>query len=283
MEIQTLEIPPREYLLDPVIPIQGVTMLYAPAGVGKTMLALSMSHAVATGGEVIGWKAPRAEEVVYFDGEMALQDIGARLKVLKPPAENFRIYTPDRMRDVMPDLATHEGRTFVERRIGNARLLVLDNLGCLFRANRENEASDWATTQHWLLELKQDGISTLMLHHSGKGGSQRGTSRRIDNLDTVIALKRGASYKPKDGARFNIHFEKLRGVFGEKAVEPEVRYSVEDGVAKWTILGEADDPLVAEAVRRHKSGDTVRKIAEDMGVSRSKVGRWIKGAEKDEW
>ena len=31
--------------------------------------------------------------------------------------------------------------------------------------------------------------TVLFVHHSGKGGQQRGTSRREDVLDTVIALR----------------------------------------------------------------------------------------------
>jgi hypothetical protein len=41
-------------------------------------------------------------------------------------------------------------------------------------------------------------------------GRQRGTSRREDALDTVIALRRPDDYSPEQGARFEVHFEKLR-------------------------------------------------------------------------
>jgi len=53
------------------------------------------------------------------------------------------------------------------------------------------------------------------IHHSGKGGEQRGTSRREDVLDTVIALKRPADYSPEQGACFEVHYEKSRGIFGD--------------------------------------------------------------------
>lgn len=42
--------PPRKMLLSPVIPRQGLCMLYAPRGVGKTFASLSIAHAVASGG-----------------------------------------------------------------------------------------------------------------------------------------------------------------------------------------------------------------------------------------
>ena len=58
------------------------------------------------------------------------------------------------------------------------------------------------------------GISVLFIHHAGKGGQQRGTSRREDVLDTVIAMRKPADFNPGDGAYFEIHFEKARGLYG---------------------------------------------------------------------
>ena len=44
-----LEIPAREMLLDPILPERSLAMLYAPRGLGKSWLALSMGLAVASG------------------------------------------------------------------------------------------------------------------------------------------------------------------------------------------------------------------------------------------
>ena len=54
------------------------------------------------------------------------------------------------------------------------------------------------------------GMSVAAVHHAGTNGRQRGTSRREDALDTVIALRRPEDYSSEQGARFEIHFEKLR-------------------------------------------------------------------------
>ena len=63
----------------------------------------------------------------------------------------------------------------------------------------------------------------LFVHHSGKNRSQRGTSKREDLLDTVIALKQPSDYDPSRGLRCEVHFEKTRGLYGEAATSFEVQ------------------------------------------------------------
>ena len=55
---------------------------------------------------------------------------------------------------------------------------------------RENEADSWGPVQAWCLRQRAAGKSVLLIHHAGKGGGQRGTSRKEDVLDTVMSLKR---------------------------------------------------------------------------------------------
>ena len=89
-------------------------------------------------------------------------------------------------------------------------LLILDNLSTLCTSRSESASDAWVPMQNWLLGLRRRGISVLLVHHARTNGRQRGTSRREDALDTVIALRRPEDYSPEQGARFEIHFEKLR-------------------------------------------------------------------------
>jgi putative DNA primase/helicase len=113
--------------------------------------------------------------------------------------------------------------------------------------------------------------------HAGKGGAQRGTSRREDVLDTVISLRRPADYSPEQGARFEVHFEKTRGFHGEEARPFEAKYEVRDGVAVWTRT-EIVDAERARVVAALKDGMSIRDVAEAVGMHRSKVERLRKKA-----
>jgi hypothetical protein len=73
----------------------------------------------------------------------------------------------------------------------------------------------------------------LLVHHANKKGEQRGTNPREDMLDLVMAIRRPADCQPAEGARFEIHFEKARCLFGEAAKPIEARLQVDPpGVAR---------------------------------------------------
>lgn len=114
-------IPPREMVLSPILPAQGLAMLYAKTGVGKTFVGLMIAYAVSTGGRVFIWTAPKPRKVLYIDGEMPAALLQDRLKAIAKGMGNeidnssfFRIITPDLQPNGIPDLVTYEGQKMVE-------------------------------------------------------------------------------------------------------------------------------------------------------------------------
>jgi hypothetical protein len=83
-EFFSLEIKPREMLLDPIIPEKGLAMLYASRGTGKTHIALGIGYAVATGTGFLRWKAPKPRRVLLVDGEMPAAALQERLATSSP-------------------------------------------------------------------------------------------------------------------------------------------------------------------------------------------------------
>jgi len=130
-------------------------------------------------------------------------------------AKNLRILTHADQELGIPDLADPggSGRAMIERELGDADVLVLDNLSCLCRTGIENDAESWAVMQEWLLALRRKGKTVLIVHHTGKPNrdgnvSQRGTSKREDILNTSILLR--ASQTGRTG-EFIFEFTKARG------------------------------------------------------------------------
>ncbi len=131
--------------------------------------------------------------------------------------------------------------------------------------------------QNWLLRLRRKGIAVLLIHHAGVNGRQRGTSRREDALDTVIALRRPADYCPLQGARFEVHIEKLRQLAGAGAVPFEAlveSFDVESGEygIRW-LAQDLRPPVLHQAAALFQAGMSVRDVAATLDISRSEAGR----------
>ena len=94
----------------------------------------------------------------------------------------------------MPDVSTVAGQAAIDHMIQDAEVVFVDNLSCWARSGRENEAESWLPIADWILSLRRRGIAVVLVHHAGKGGQQRGTSKREDLLDVVIGLSRPKDY-----------------------------------------------------------------------------------------
>jgi hypothetical protein len=280
--------PERETLLEPWLQSQALTMIYAWRGVGKTHVALAIAYAIASGGRCFEWSAPEPQPVLYLDGEMpgaALRDRLARIVDAadeEPPEGFLRFVTPDLQPDgAMPDLSTFEGQSAIEPILGDAKVIIVDNLSCLARTGKENESVSWQPVAEWALRMRATGRSVIFIHHSGKGGQQRGTSKREDLLDVVMLLKRPADYSPTEGARFEVHFEKARSLFGQevKPIEAALRAG-QDGRQTWAMR-EVSEVADAAMIDLAELGLPHAEIARELGVHRSTVMRALRKAEAE--
>ncbi len=278
-EFLLMELPKREMILSPFLPSQGLGLLYAKRGVGKTHVALGIAYAVATGGAFLKWQAPKPRKVIYIDGEMpapAMQERLKRISVgedLKPPDPTYlRLVTPDLQEGPMPDLSSKEGREALEPLIVDCDLIIIDNISTLFRSGDENEAESWQPIQDWGLSLRKRGKSILFVHHAGKSGQQRGTSKKEDTLDVVINLKPLQGHSLEEGAAFEVIFEKTRNFAGEGAADFQVRLRVQDdGLWKWEIEEPEVDPEVVAVAQSCKEGLTIDQIRKKTGLTKSQV------------
>lgn len=277
-----MQLPPRENILSPWLPVQGLAMIYAPRGVGKTHVALGIANAVTTGAQFLGWTASKPRGVLYLDGEMPAALMQERLLELirTTPLAPFQLLTPDLQQGGMPDLATNKGQLMLEPHLKGIDLIIVDNISTLCRSSKENEADSWLPVQEWALKMRASGKSILFIHHAGKGGNQRGTSKREDILDTVMVLKRPDDYNPKDGAIFQIHFEKSRGFMGEDAESFEAQLISKNESQEWVTRPIAESSY-DQVVNLTKQGLKQKEIAEKLNIDKSNVSRHLKRANQE--
>lgn len=286
-EFIELEFPERELLLSPWLPKGGLTMIHAAPGIGKTHVALNIGFAVATGGKFFGWDAPKKRKTLYCDGEMPASAVKHRLKDILQASpskdiSNLIVFSPDTQDAAMPDLSLPQGQAIIDSLIAEHEIefIIIDNLSCFLRSGVENEAESWAPMQSWLLRLRNRVISALLIHHQGKGGKQRGSSKKEDILDTIISLKRPSDYCAEQGARFILDFEKTRGFSGEDAKSFEACLTQNlNGVSVWTTkdMDQNKYELAIEMVS-HKA--SIPEIMKELNMSRAAIYRCIKKAKE---
>lgn len=274
------QFPPTQYIFPPFLTRPGLAMVFAERGVGKTMFCSYLAFAAAVGGKFLGWQATRPFRVLILDGEMPAAELQKRYKTIekalgaRPNPENLVFLTADLTPDGLPDLGTPDGQKRLEKYLEGFDLIIVDNLSTLCRTGAENEADSWGIMQAWAVKQRSAGRSILLVHHAGKGGAQRGTSRREDVLGTVIQLKHPSGYTQSEGANFEIHFTKARGFFGADA-EPLEAQLHPDGLWTYSRLSVAQ---AEDAIALYKSGKTMRDVAKELGISPSTVSGYIKAA-----
>jgi len=284
MDFAAVEFPARTLIMDPWLSRADAAMVFGPRGLGKTNLSVALSVAIATGGSFGPWRATRPHKTVYLDGEMGGSSMQQRLLMhlgdTEPERDFFRIFNPDLLpRGVpLPDLATVEGQAAADEAIGDSEVAVIDNLSCWCRSGIENEGESWLSTQQWLSTLRRRGVSTILVHHAGKSGQQRGTSRREDALDVVIELRRPADYDARQGCRFEVIFSKARHLAGAQAQSLSMQMTTSlDGRASWTwsTLESSTFERVADLARE---GLAPGEIAAELALHKSSVSRHLRAA-----
>jgi KaiC/GvpD/RAD55 family RecA-like ATPase len=272
------KLPERPRLLGPWLTKSSLVMVHARTGVGKTWFSLSAFQALAMGSTFLKWTADQPRKVLYLDGEMPGVQVQERGRLLLNGGTTdgrLIVVTPDLQADPMPNLATEEGRARLEPLLSNVDALAIDHITALIRPQGEGgEGDKWVQqVQPWLLEKRRAGLAILLNHHSGKGGTQRGTSVREDILDVIIKLEQVG--EENDGARFKVVFEKTRGFYGKEAEAFEARlWTQKNGESFWSISDAAESEEFMTFVEMLRDKVPIDKAAKDLKVHRATAYRW---------
>lgn len=281
-ELRTAAFPPRPALLkrgeDAVMRAGDISMIYAPRGTGKSLLAAGIALAVASGSALLGWHAPEARRVLLIDGEMAAEMIRSRLLML---AEAMGISTCALLTAVAADwqeaflrrLDTAEGQALIEPHItDDVALVIVDNCSTLFDPESEKDPAAWTPAQEWLLSLRRRGKATSLIHHANRLGGARGHSRKEDTMDVILKLSRPEDYTQDQGARFKVEFEKARGFYGDAAAPFVARLDA----GGWITEGA---PSVSSSTLRLRS-EIIKYLTANPDSTKGKVVGNVLGREK---
>lgn len=274
--------PRTEKIVDPWLPTSGICMLWGERGGGKTLVTLALALHVAEGKNFLEMLVPKPRRVLYIDGEMAADEVKGRLQKLlggmgpwsEAMWERFAIVSHESFKTGIPDLSEPgRGRRLIEAYVKEHKveLLILDNLSSLLQTGNENEAEGWIDFNHWLLNFRRERVTVLLIHHAGKSGTQRGTSKREDHLNSSVKI---ITRETEPTLRIGWEYTKWRS-FNPEPFELEALFNKTNGKENTATIQRVQSMAdeINEVMALQADGLSVRKIAEQIGQSKSKVQR----------
>ncbi len=230
-EFINTEFPLRQVILDPWLKERSIILISAFPGIGKTWFAFSLCDAITRNGSFGPWETVKPVNCLYIESEMDTEDTQERLQILTNSAfydskdykiriirthkTDFLILSDAHANNLgipKAKLSNEYWRDEIKDILltNNIKLVVFDNISSLTPGIDEISKMHWDPINQWLIELRFNGITSILIHHFGKSGTQRGTSARIDNLDISITLERPDKFSTLEDIRFICHFEKIR-------------------------------------------------------------------------
>ena len=183
----------EEWICDPLLPKGRLVALYADGKAGKSLLALEVAAALATGRHILDQQAGPPVTVLYIDQEMTHSDLIERLSDMGYGEESDMTRLRYYQMQSFPPFDTPQGADQLIALVKRDRpdLLVIDTVARVV-AGAENDADTYRDLYRLaLLPIKAMGVTVLRIDHAGKEATkgQRGSSAKNDDVDIVWRLE----------------------------------------------------------------------------------------------
>lgn len=261
--------PPARFLVQPLIPAHGLTIIGGVAKLGKSLLCLQLTQAVALGVPFLGMPTSqgRVLYIVAEDGPARIQD---RLKRQQAPADLDAIYYCPKPGEL--SLESDQARRHIENSLEehHPAALIIDTLAATKTSmTDENDAGHMADLCNLLRGMAQKAQTAIIItHHHGKShqGSPlsdlRGSSAIAAAADCIIGLY-------KDDSIYTLKAE------GRDIEETSISLRLDKEITlAWQLAqpgpnGLATDPSIIEALMTNGGYGTANDLAGILGKSRS--------------
>jgi hypothetical protein len=258
----------------------------------KSWVALEMAVSVASGSACLGrYQVPRPGRVLVYLAEDSLAAVRERLEALVHRREvsmddlDVHIVTVSRMR---LDLGRDQVRLRKTLRAYAPRLLVLDPLVRLHRAD-ENSSADISALLAYLRELQRElDLSVLVVHHSRKNGATGSQGQGLRGSGDLWAWSDSALYLKRKSDEVALTIEH-RAAPAPAGVTLRLA-SEEDGPPRLEIIAgtrHSGGPPVAleervlQALGEAATPTTRGSLREKLAVKNERLGRALRRLHRD--
>jgi KaiC/GvpD/RAD55 family RecA-like ATPase len=231
-----LDIRPPIFIVEKLFKENSINFISGPKGNGKTEYILGLTHSLCRGKPFLDYNCPDPMPVVYIDGEMDPYDLIERaekyIERMGPTQNNYFtiVNFAQQLNETIPDIKLELGQQLitevlqkVHKLTGKKPMLVLDNLRSLSNY-KENDSDEYRLINSWLLRLRGQCYTTIVIDHHGKAGvGPRGTSSKTDNANVSILIN-AVKEKGCPDMVMKIEFDKARGLRPDETEEYEAVY-----------------------------------------------------------
>ncbi len=147
---------------------QDVLLIHGASGEGKSLFTLSLCYSLACQETFLDFNiVNRPSTILIIDGESTMRTLSKRLDLYGHKTIYMGMYVKN---DVMKE--EEEIKEFFE---GKSGLVVLDNVTCLTSFD-QNSQTEIESFKGFVMRLRDDGFTVIVVHHSNKAGNYAGTS-----------------------------------------------------------------------------------------------------------
>jgi putative DNA primase/helicase len=198
-------------LLSPWLSAPGLYLIHGYSGTGKTLLALEIACAVASGSKFLKWSAGQPAKVLFVNGEQRGGDLQDYLRAILTDMnlENKSLPKMWFMTSLHQppgeiDFSTRPWLKMLEEAVisDGIQLIVLNSVGTLCHSKQ-------GKLKAWCLRMCDRGKAVLLIRRDSVGKSGQKTFRKEELFDAIIRLARPEGCYISKG-----HFRKTRDLRG---------------------------------------------------------------------
>lgn len=259
-----------------------LVLLYGERGCGKTYISLMLANTFASGSRLFGWEAEK-RTVLYCDGEMGDSMPERITQVEASPnfdkgfsGKDFYVlsYTDCELEQMwnITDPAHQQKYNNIIKQTG-AKVVVIDNYNtCKRRVDAyDNEFKMWERVQPWLIRLRGQGITVILVHHTNKSSTQSGSKDKENIVDYIVRLQH-SRLPSREETSVDWIFEKRRHVSSTAAPDMHLGFS-------FVKIGETYAPRFSHRNREQAIEQEIRNLltqgrSASFISSRLDIPRW---------
>lgn len=273
--LTALELEQRPALLGAWMKRGDFGFLFAPRGAGKSWMAMLVGNAIAEGLPLGEWQAGEGPRpVFYFDAEMNLADVQERARMIGITSDNFHWLSNERLFHTggsSVNIADPAHQVALSKMLPDDSVFIIDNLSTAQLGMAENDNDSFDDIRDWLLTLRHRGVTVLIVHHAGRSGAMRGSSRREDMAHWIISLK-DDSEEGGHAKAFTTSFAKIRNCRASEA--PALKWELHTHTVPMSIACQPHSGADAMLTHIRDGIGKNSEIATLLNVEPGTVSKW---------